>query len=210
MTDIPVQDAAPDVAFEEANALLDSPRDILALALARIQRADDFVLDPAGQFSTTDDDSEDDQFASAVIQNAYRLLSAYALAQVAKAAHDMQAQTRFYADDTVSVTDVQQGSQFSDGTRPPVRPQPTRGIRYRALLTGDLYMGFVGDRRWLFDETYGFLDITNSEDVHTQSGLAYELHGRMVSATPDHALLVDDGGHGHTLPRALLTELTEG
>jgi hypothetical protein len=83
-------------------------------------------------------------------------------------------------------------------------PQPVQGVRFRADLhpARGQYMGMIGGNEWFHLPGRGFIDISTAEESGSDN--AYELTGRIVSATPDHILGITDGGVGVTLPRDMV------
>ena len=129
--------------------------------------------------------------------------TAATLAYIAKAAADIAAQDRpIPLDDLDAAGTGLRTTPPGDLIREYV-PQAVNGVRFTADLVGH-YSGIVGGRTWLHMGGYGFLDITDSTAPGNRNG--YWLTGRVVSATPDHALCITDGGRSVTLPRALITE----
>jgi len=199
-TDTPAT-AATEAAARQYTDILDqlaAPHEILANALTRIHQADAVILNEAAQGI----DAED--------RAIYSLGSAFVLVHIARAAqqlisHELAANP---------ATAVQPDSIDTDEpTLPAFRPQPVRS-QFTASLSGD-YLGMVGGREWLHVPGHGYFDITgwlvtqavdrvDRDDPETPD--LYETRGRIVSATPDHVLVIDDGGNAHALPRALILE----
>ncbi len=198
--------------LDEIAGRLDNPRDMLADALLRVHRADamhatsDGWRRENGLDGMADDDSR-----------TYQLEAAGVLARIAEVAHAIQ---------PVAITDSpaielqaplsENWPDLPDGMAPaarPIVPQAVRGVRCTATLAGLYVVGQVGGREWLHVPGHGFIDVTGFDETNadneTSGHNGFRLAGRLVSATPDHALIIDDGGVGHTLPRALIVEVPD-
>lgn len=204
---LPGGDPDAHALFEEIRGQLDDPRTILANALYRVHRADDEQAQidhiDRDKGSVTSDEELGrlmDRRMDLTDRRRAHLEGADVLARIAEVAQGMQVATI-----APEVDDLLHAAEAVPMQAEPERPQPVRGVRFQAVLTGGR-MGVVGGRDWLFDPAWGFLDITDAEQVGTPNGLRYEISGRIVSGTPAYILGVTDGGTSVALPRMLVVE----
>lgn len=204
MTDIPAAPATDgtrtEVEQEAFNAILDQladPATLLANALMRIRKADAVFLVPL------EDNTEDPDLVE--IQALYRLGSAFVLRGIAEAAMALQEapphlQPRIPVNlDDYAARDAAQAYE----------PQATR-LRFTVRLVGrDTSTAVWVPEIQQFVPKLGFreTDLTvTDQDKSASVNIAIRASGRIVSATPDHALCITDGGHTLTLPRRVLVE----
>lgn len=190
---------------ETCLAQLRDPAVLLAEALYRVHRADaaQAAADALGVPVT---DADIDRGIALHDQREHLTRTADTLAYVAKAAADMAHQERqgqvVFTAERLDAEDLQPGPAHE------YSPQPVAGVRFAVNLTeGYRYLGVVAGREWVHLAGYGFVDVSDFEQVTVdQVGLTLTASGRVVSATPDHALCITDGGTPVALPRALIRE----
>lgn len=199
-----------DIDVETCLAQLRDPAVLLADALHRIHRADaaQAEIDGLGVPIT---DADCDKGIALHDRQSHLMRTGEALAYIAKAAADMAHQERQATlraiDDGLDQLDADMESR----TVPPgdlthdYKPQAVTGVRFTAELKG-ARLGIVAGRDWLYVSGYGYLDISHADQADRREGMRYELSGRVVSATPEYALCITDGGTSVILPRALITE----
>ncbi len=185
-------DESPDV--ETLMQQLRDPVTLLANALGRIHEAD--ALTGAGAFLHNGD------------RAVYLCSTADTLAYIANAAADLaEAEQRRAPAEPIRFDEADMQDPAWSAIKAAVNaPLPISGVRFTADLRG-FTMGTVAGREWLYAHGHGFIDISEAEEMYGPEGTApYQITGRVVSATPDHALCITDGGASVTLPRALIVE----
>lgn len=191
MGDNPIQ---PPTVEEVAEQLRD-PAAILANALHRIHEADALI---GGV-----DDMDTGDLAL------YKVATGFVLDRIARTASALaEAEQRHTLRAIDGFLDDPEGQQAYPAPADGYEPRPTNGVRFTATLAG-AYLGSVGGRDWLHLAGHGFVDVTGASSTRIQpesKWLEVALSGRVVSATPDEALCVTDGGIGTCLPRALIVE----
>lgn len=196
-------DATTEVAEHEMfNDILDQladPAGILANALMRVHQVDAVMLAP----SDSEPDAEDLE-----TQTLYRLGSAFVLRGIAEAAMALQAaEPHLHPRITV---DLDEARNIVREAAQAYTPQPAR-LRFTANLVGHNLgtavwvpelQQFVPKLGWSVAGTA----VNDREGANAGADVVLRATGRIVSATPDHALCVTDGGHTLGLPRRVLTE----
>lgn len=180
---------------------LREPRDLLVDALLRIRQADTIMLEDGG--GTVD----------ALEQSLYRVESAKAVAAISTAAADLAERERnnyeltMYTGEDGPETDVEPAAS----TMHTEGPVPIQGVRFTAHLVGRK-LGVIGNQPWLWMRGVGFLN--GADGLFTgcwtdDDGTHLQLHGRVVSSTPEQALCVTDGGVAVALPHSAIEPVNE-
>jgi hypothetical protein len=205
VTDTTHPDVNPEgIDVETCLQQLRDPAVILAEALYRVHQADaaQATIDALPMWLSAEAQTNADRLLG---RQAHLADTADTLAYIAKAAADMAHQER--QGQVVFTAEQLESEDLQSGPAHEYSPQPVVGVRFTATLTGYRYLGPVGGREWVYQPGYGFLDVSDSEQVSVDvHGLMYTMSGRVVSATPDHVLCITDGGTSVTLPRALIVE----
>lgn len=180
------------------NTVLDQladPAGILANALMRIHQADAVILAPQGIEPAIE--LED--------QAIYRVASAFVLRGIAEAAMALQG-AELHLHPRIPV-DPDAGQQDAPRVS---EPQATR-LRFTVDLVGhDLGTAVWVPELQQFVSKLGWQEAgtaaSDREGVNAGADIVLRATGRIVSATPDHALCITDGGFTLCLPRRILVQ----
>jgi len=188
---------------EMFNGILDQladPAGILANALLRVRQADAMLAPPTGERDLSVEEMED--------RALYQVGSAFVLRGIAEAAMALQA-AELHLHPRIPV-DLDEARNIVQEAAQAYTPQPAR-LRFTVRLVGH----DLGNAVWVpelqqFVSKFGWWEASTAADdregVNAGADVVLQATGRIVSATPDHALCVTDGGHTLGLPRRVLVE----